>query len=285
MKHILKTTISTALLLTVVACASPTTVSPMGTQNEIQREAQQQSVYVKNQQKVNLEQLGDLSAQAVYPRVQQVASRIVPTAEQLCRELRINDVRNCAYNISITEGKKNAQGVVEPDTSLNAYADGDSVHISPAMVRFAARDNELALIIAHEFAHKIMRHVDGKKRNALLGTLLGVAADMAAASQGYDSQGQFGQLGMGIGANAYSPAFESEADYIGLYILARAGYDYHKAPEFWRRMSVENPQAIYTGRTHPSNAARYVNMNKIIAEIDAKKAQNLPLVPEFKRGN
>lgn len=274
-----------SLLLSLSACATPTAMTPLGSRDEIRREAQEQETYVQGQQKVNLESLGDLSSQAVLPRVQQVASRIVPMSEQLCRELRIGTPTNCAYEISITQGKKNAQGVAEPDTSLNAYADGTSVHVSPAMVRFAAQDHELAFILAHEFSHNIMRHVEGKQRNAMLGTLLGVAADMAATSQGYDTQGQFGKLGMGIGANAYSPAFEAEADYIGLYLLARSGYDYKNAPAFWRRMSVENPQAIYTGSTHPSNAERYVNMNKTIAEIDHKKANNLPLVPEFKKGN
>lgn len=281
MKHF----VALSLLLSLTACAAPTTMSPMGSRAEVQREAQEQATYVQSQQKVNLESLGDLSSQAVLPRVQQIAARIVPSSEQLCRELRINDPIHCAYHISITEGKKNAQGIAEPDTSLNAYADGSSVHVSPAMVRFAAQDHELAFILAHEFAHNIMRHVEGKQRNAMLGTLLGVAADWAATSQGYDTQGQLGKLGMGIGANAYSPAFETEADYIGLYLLARAGYEYKNAPAFWRRMSVENPQAIYTGSTHPSNAERYVNMNKTIAEIEHKKVNNLPLVPEFKKGN
>lgn len=275
--------LSTSLLLSVAACAAPTAMAPMGNQTEVQREARQQAEYVKSQQKVNIEALGDLSSQAVMPRVQAIANRIVPSSEQMCREMRVSAPMNCAYKISITEGKKNAQGVAEPDTSLNAYADGTGVFVSPAMVRFAANDSDLAFIIAHEFAHNIMSHVNSKQQNAMIGTLLGVAADMVAASQGYDSQGQFGQMGMGIGANAYSPAFETEADYIGLYLLARAGYEYRNAPHFWRQMSVQNPDAIYTGRTHPSNSARFVNMNKTIAEIDAKKAQNLPLLPAFKQ--
>lgn len=281
----MKRFVAVSLLLGLAACAAPTAMTPLGSRDEIRREAQEQAAYVKGQQKVNIESLGDLSSQAVLPRVQEIASRIIPSSEQLCRELRIADPMGCAYQISITEGKKNAQGIAEPDTSLNAYADGTSVHVSPAMVRFAAQDQELAFILAHEFSHNIMRHVEGKQRNAMLGTLLGVAADLAATSQGYDTQGQLGKLGMGIGANAYSPAFEAEADYIGLYLLARAGYEYKNAPAFWRRMSVENPQAIYTGSTHPSNAERYVNMNKTIAEIDYKKANNVPLIPEFKKGN
>lgn len=285
MKQLLRTVVPAALLLGMAACASPTANTPYGSQAEINREAQQQSDYVKNQQKVDVTALGDMSTQAVMPRVQAIASRVVPAAEQMCRELRVDDPLNCAYKINITQGQKNAQGMVEPDTSLNAYADGSAVHISPAMVLFAKNDSDLAFIITHEFAHNIMRHVASKQQNAMLGTLLGVAADLAAASQGYDSQGQFGKLGMGIGANAYSPAFESEADYVGLYLLARAGYKYHNAPNFWRQMSVQNPDAIYTGRTHPSNSARYVNMNKTIAEIDAKKARKLPLLPEFRKGD
>lgn len=285
MKRIAVKLITASLLLALGACASPTTARPIGSEQEIRTEAQTQSDYIKGQQKRTRETMGDLSTAAVQPRMQAVAQRIVPTAQQLCRELRINDPKGCAYEIIITEGKKNAQGVAEPDTSLNAYADGTAVYFSPAMINFAERDQELAFILAHEFAHNMMKHVNSKMQNVLLGSLLGVAADMVAASQGFDSQGQFGQLGGSIGSNAYSPEFEDEADYIGLYILARAGYEYRNVPEFWRRMSVENPRAIYTTTTHPSNSARFVHMNKTIAEIERKQANTLPLVPEFQKGN
>lgn len=278
--------IALAATLSLGACAKPTTMMPTGSRGEVAQEQQTQADYIKGQQKVKVEELGDLSAKAVMPRVQAIASKLIPASEHLCADMGISPSSQCSYEISITEGTKNEKtGIVEPDTSLNAYADGDSVHVSPAMVRFATNDSDLAFILAHEFSHNIMRHVQSKVRNAMLGTLLGVAADMAATSQGYDTQGQFGKLGGGIGANAYSPAFETEADYIGLYMLARSGYEYHNAPNFWRRMSVENPQAIYTGQTHPSNAERFVNMNKTIAEIDYKKASGLPLVPEFQKGN
>jgi predicted Zn-dependent protease len=275
-----------AATASLAACAKPTAITPVGSRGEVLREQQTQAEYIKSQQKVKLEELGDLSAQAVMPRVQAIAGRLIPASEHLCADMGISPASQCAYEISITEGTKNEKtGMVEPDTSLNAYADGDSVHISPAMVRFADDENDLAFILAHEFAHNIMRHVQSKMRNAMLGTLLGVAADMAANSQGYNTEGKLTQLGGGLGANAYSPSFEAEADYVGLYMLARAGYEYHSAPNFWRRMSVENPQAIYTGQTHPSNAERFVNMNKAIAEIDYKKANGLPLVPEFQKGN
>lgn len=285
MKRLIVPFLVSSLLLSATACATPTTARPVGSAEEIRSEAQQQAEYIQTQERLTRERMGDLSTAAVQPRMKTVAQRIVPTAQQLCRELRINDPKGCAYEIIITEGQKNAEGIVEPDTSLNAYADGTSVYFSPAMINFASRDQDLAFILAHEFAHNMMRHVTSKMQNVLIGALLGTAADMVAASQGFNSQGQFGQLGAGIGSNAYSPAFEGEADYIGLYLLARAGYEYHNVPEFWRRMSVENPRAIYTTTTHPSNSERFVNMNKTIAEIDFKKANNLPLVPEFRKGN
>src|SRR5690606_32508907 len=102
-----------AFLLSVAACASPQTLRPMGSEAEIQQEAQQQTDYVKSQQKVGKNGLGDLSEAAVKPHIEAVAKRIVPSSQQLCRELRVNDPKGCAYEIVLTEGKKNAQGVVE----------------------------------------------------------------------------------------------------------------------------------------------------------------------------
>ena len=81
---------------------------------------------------------------------------------------------------------------------------------------------------------------------------------------------------------AYSPSFEHESDYIGLYILARAGFDYQNAPEFWRLMSRNNPQGIYNRTTHPTTPERFVAMSKTIEEINAKKAKGLRLLPNFK---
>jgi hypothetical protein len=162
--------------------------------------------------------------------------------------------------------------------SLNAYADGKAIAIFRGMLRFA-NDNELAIVIGHELAHNFMGHIEAGQRNNVLGTI----AEIIAASRGIPTQGA---LGSAI-ALAYSPAFEAEADYVGLYVLARAGISIQDAPKFWRRMAAANPGGISQRgmiASHPTTSARFVALEKTVQEIEAKRAAGLPLVPELKTG-
>jgi hypothetical protein len=160
--------------------------------------------------------------------------------------------------------------------SLNAYADGKAIAIFRGMLRFA-NDNELAIVIAHELAHNFMGHIEAGQRNNVLGTI----AEIIAGSRGIPTQGA---LGAAI-ALAYSPAFESEADYVGLYVLARAGIEIKEAPKFWRRMAAANPAGISQRgmiASHPATSARFVALEKTVQEIEAKRATGQPLSPELK---
>jgi predicted Zn-dependent protease len=113
----------------------------------------------------------------------------------------------------------------------------------------------------------------------------GALIEGVAASQGISTNGQLTQSATDIGTIVYSTEFEREADYIGLYIAARAGYDPHKAIHYWRRLSVHEPSSINGGLTHPSNPSRFVAMQKTIAEIEAKQRSRLLLLPEVTRKN
>ncbi|NBO18897.1 MAG: peptidase M48 Ste24p, partial [Proteobacteria bacterium] len=110
--------------------------------------------------------------------------------------------------------------------------------------------------------------------------LLGVAVDALAGSQGYGTNGEFTKMGASAGVLRYSAPFELEADYVGMYIMARAGFDITQAPGLWRRMSLENPQGIYNSTTHPTHAERFVALNKTINEITSKKKIGMELLPE-----
>jgi predicted Zn-dependent protease len=149
-------------------------------------------------------------------------------------------------------------------------------------MRFAKRDDELAFILSHETAHNIMHHIDAERRNALIGAVIGALADGIAAYNRVNTHGDMTQAGFGTAQLSWSPAFEAEADYVGLYILARSGYDYHFVPEFWRRLAAREPGSIYAGGDHPSDPERYVAMEKTIREIDAKRAKHLPLLPNLR---
>jgi len=163
------------------------------------------------------------------------------------------------------------------EDSLNAYADGTAIYVTKGMMRFTENDDELALIIGHELAHNTMNHISAKTQNFWLGSIF----DILAAGYGIDTQGTFGK----IGANAYSQEFESEADYVGLYYVAKAGYDISEAPTFWRRIAIEHPGSIkgsYSS-THPSTSERFVNLEHTADEIITKQKNNQELTPNMKK--
>lgn len=143
------------------------------------------------------------------------------------------------------------------------------------MLKFVKSDDELAAIFGHEMAHNVQGHIRDKNVNAAIGHLL---VDLPVRLL----LGLNTNVGRDIGCNLYSPQYEAEADYVGLYYAARAGYDIHHVADVWRRLSVEYPKAITLVSTHPSNSQRFVGLAADAAEIDRKRAAGQPLVPERK---
>ena len=159
------------------------------------------------------------------------------------------------------------------DDRLNAFADGNNVFITQGMMRFTGRDSELQLVIAHEIAHNAEGHSAKSMGNRLLGGIL----DVAAAYYGVDTQGVF----MEMAGQAFSQAFEREADYVAVYLLARAGIDTSESADFWRRMAIEYPAAIkgtFAG-SHPATAERYGNIEATHREVMEKSLAGEPLLP------
>jgi hypothetical protein len=165
---------------------------------------------------------------------------------------------------------------------LNAWADGTNVTVTSAMLRFVADDDELAAVLAHEIAHNAMRHIQAQQKNAALGGLFGAIIDIAAATQGVNTQGEFTKHGMNVGSMVFSQDFEREADYVGMYLLARAGRSTTRAPNLWRRMAQENPGSIKYASTHPTTAERFVRLEQASREIEQKIARGEELTPEMR---
>ncbi len=158
--------------------------------------------------------------------------------------------------------------------NVNAYADGKAVYVTTGMMRFVESDEELALVIGHELAHNTRNHMQAKRGNAIVGGLLGAVVTVAT---GVDVT----SLGANIASGANSQGFENEADYVGMYHTARAGYSIDKAPALWRRMGASNPAAIHlAGTSHPSTAKRFLSLEATAKEIAEKRTKGLPLIPE-----
>ena len=79
----------------------------------------------------------------------------------------------------------------------------------------------------------------------------------------------------------YTRPFESEADYVGMYYLNRAGYSDDNVEDFWRRLSTINPKSITHAKTHPTLPDRYLRIAATREEIRQKKASGEDLIPNF----
>ena len=221
-------------------------------------------------------------------------------AEQGAADAALTELRDGANQQTITltirrlgEGERDIEMVTEPvcdydlqfelNDRVNAFADGDNVIITSGMVRFAASDSQLAAVVGHEIAHNAMGHLDAKKVNAMAGAGVGLIFDILAAAAGVNTGGDFMRIGMNAGAGAYSRDFEAEADYVGLYLMARAGMAVEDVPNFWRRMAVAHPASIASnhGATHPPTPERFLALENAVAEIAAKLTAGEALMPEI----
>ena len=149
----------------------------------------------------------------------------------------------CAYDAQVL-----------PGSDLNASADGRHVFISAAFVDYATSDDMLALVLGHEFAHDVLHHHQREDEKSPARAVLG---------------------GLGSSPASHMVA-EKEADYVGLYLTARAGYDISQAPEFHRRFPAV---AGDLGFSHPGNDERAAAVAATRDEITAKRQRGEPLVP------
>jgi membrane-associated protease RseP (regulator of RpoE activity) len=131
----------------------------------------------------------------------------------------------------------------------NAITDGKRIALSTGLLRIAETDAELAIVIGHELAHIVMGHIAKRKTFA---------------------------------RGSPSSDLEREADYIGAYFVARAGYDPTGAEKLWRTIAQENPRQIFAAGVHPTTPERFLIIQKANQEIAEKKRKHLPLEPEMK---
>lgn len=180
-------------------------------------------------------------------------------------------IKVCDYKLKIVR-----------NSTSNAATTGWTIYATTGLLDFTLDDNELASVLSHEIAHSLMSHVKKKIGNAMLGNAADIALQIAAGPIG----GLFVAAikpGAQIGGRAYSQGFELEADYVGLYIMALAGYQTDGTAMLWRRFATEYPQFIegsYWG-THPSSPLRMLLLEETSREINSKIKAGDPLFPEL----
>jgi len=166
---------------------------------------------------------------------------------------------------------------IKRDDRVNAFADGKKVYVTTGMLRFVENDDELALVLGHEMAHDSHGHIWAKQGNAMIGAIIGAVISGLTGVNMTNTAANIGQ-------RMFSQQFEAEADYIGVYYAARAGFRTDVAADLWRRMAAAHPEAIHlAGSTHPSTAKRFIAIREASHEVESKRSLGQPLVPALKK--
>lgn len=155
---------------------------------------------------------------------------------------------------------------------INAFAlPGGKVAFWEGIMPVAKDDSGVAVIMGHEVAHALARHGAERMSQEMGAQAIGqiLALGVGKVSPGlHDDFLKLYGLGASVGVLLpWGRAQESEADRIGLTLMAKAGYDPATAVAFWERMSKiggDKPPEFLS--THPSDETRIAQIKAWLPE-------------------
>lgn len=162
--------------------------------------------------------------------------------------------------------------VIASDVQNAFCLPGGKVAIYEGIMPICENEAGLAVVMSHEVAHALARH--GGERMSQSLAVDGVKQAVSYATQTQDetrreillkAYGVASEYGVIL---PYSRKHETEADHIGLMLMAKAGYDPSEAPRFWQRFATaqqgQKPMEFLS--THPSDARRASDLEALLPE-------------------
>jgi predicted Zn-dependent protease len=169
------------------------------------------------------------------------------------------------------------------DNSINAFAlPGGFIGVNTGLVLETKNESELAGVLAHEIAHVTQRHIArsiaAQSRSSIVSTAAMLAAILVGAAAG---GGDAAMAGMAAAQSlaiqqqiSFTRANETEADRVGLGILARSGFDPEGMPAFFetmsRRAGLSEANVPEMLRTHPVTVNRIAETKERAAQIESQ---------------
>jgi Zn-dependent protease with chaperone function len=193
------------------------------------------------------------------------AWQTVQSSEQPTRHTHYSEiVEQVGRRIAAVAGRPDYdwEFAVFASPEANAFAlPGGKVAVYEGLLPICENEAGLAVVLSHEIAHVLARHGGERMSQAAAvsagGGLIGKAIREKNANEQARWLGAYGAAAKYGVLLPYSRTHESEADSIGLTLMAQAGYDPSEAPRFWQRFanaSAGHPPELLS--THPSDARR-----------------------------
>ena len=203
------------------------------------------------------------AADPVVEKVRSVGNRLRLAADdpEMRRKLGVSPDLKLEWEFNVIQSKQ-----------INAFClPGGKVVVYTGILPICETEAGLAVVMGHEIGHALARHGAERMAQEQMATIGQVA--VASSLGGLDPNKQRMVMGLlGAGTNVgvllpFSRSHESEADHIGIDLMAAAGYDPREAPRFWVRMV----KATGSGgseflSTHPSHERRIADLEKWVEE-------------------
>ncbi|GEA52210.1 Zn-dependent protease [Vibrio inusitatus NBRC 102082] len=165
--------------------------------------------------------------------------------------------------------------VIFDSEQVNAFAlPGGKIGVYTGLLNVAVNQDQLATVIGHEIAHVLAEHSNERMSHAQLANTGMQLSNIALANQDYRNE-IMALMGVGVQYGVmlpYGRTQESEADIVGLELMAKAGFDPYQSVDLWKNMAKASggnqPPELLS--THPSHDTR-------IKDLTAKAAT----VPKF----
>ena len=195
--------------------------------------------------------------------VRRVGNRIAAASENLLEEKGLgSEIKNYKWEFNL----------IQDDKTVNAWCmPGGKVAVYTGLLPITRDETGLAVVVGHEVAHAIAKHGAERMSQGLLTQLGGIGLAVAMSTQPAATQSIFMQA-YGVGTQVgvllpYSRLHESEADHIGLILMAKAGYDPRAAVPLWQRMNQQGgarPPELLS--THPAPESRIRDIQTLLPD-------------------
>lgn len=201
-----------------------------------------------------------ITSGAQYEQVKRVAGKIANAADELARKR--GNKPSFAWEVVLIDSPE-----------ANAWClPGGKMGVYTGILPITQSDAGLGVVLGHEVAHAVSHH-GGRRVTENIGMQAAALLADVGLSNASGGTRQAVQTALGVGSKVgvalpFSRADESEADRIGLILMAVAGFDPREAPEFWKRMATmskggQPPQFL---STHPSHETRIAELQKWMPE-------------------
>lgn len=204
---------------------------------------------------------GKLSSNQAYVNmVRNVGQRLTVAVEAYMKQNQLEvllEGYDWQYNVLVSE-------------DLNAWCmPGGQIAFYEGIMPVCQDESGVAVVMGHEIAHAVAQHGNERMSQQLALQMGGIALSEALKTKKQETI-DLAMLAFGVGAQVgvllpYSRTHESEADELGLYFMAMAGYNPQAAPDFWKRMEARSPaRPPEFLSTHPDPSNRIANLERLM---------------------